>query len=466
MFQSKDEVSRALAEQRYIATDEIATTLFLAERLYKPVLVEGPAGVGKTELGKAWAAATRRELIRLQCYEGLDETKALYEWEYAKQLLYTQLLRDKLHDLLAGANTLAEAADHLAREEDVFFSERFLLPRPLLRAIRSERPVVLLIDEVDRCVAEGTLIMTPDGPVPVEKLQPGDSLIGFDPATFSRTTVTLQKVHCQQAATILQIIVGGRLLLVTPEHRFVRFTEDGQHQVVQACTLRVGDLLPLDRANRQLSLGRIISTTVVEELTRVYDLTVSGPAYFVANGIVTHNSDTEFEAFLLEVLSDFQVSVPELGTLRAKHMPLVVLTSNNTRELSEALKRRCLYLYLDYPSLEAELRIVRLKVPDLAPQVARQAVEMVHRLRQLDLKKHPSISETLDWAHALVMLNASHIDPVTLNNTLTILLKHEHDILRARQALSGPDIPRRGMDGFERPPRRRGTRDGGWGDEG
>jgi len=327
VFQSKDEVSRALAEQRYIATDEIATTLFLAERLYKPVLVEGPAGVGKTELGKAWASATRRELIRLQCYEGLDETKALYEWEYAKQLLYTQLLRDKLNDILAGANTLAEAADHLAREEDVFFSERFLLPRPLLRAIRSEQQAVLLIDEVDR-------------------------------------------------------------------------------------------------------------------------------------------ADSEFEAFLLEVLSDFQVSVPELGTLRAKHMPLVVLTSNNTRELSEALKRRCLYLYLDYPSLEAELRIVRLKVPDLAPQVARQAVEMVHRLRQLDLKKHPSISETLDWAHALVMLNASHIDPVTLNNTLTVLLKHEHDILRARQALSGPDIPRRGMDGFERPPRRRGMRDGGWGNEG
>ncbi len=321
VFQSVDEVREALAEQRYIASDEIATALFLAERLNKPVLVEGPAGVGKTELGKAWAAATGRQLIRLQCYEGLDETKALYEWEYAKQLLYTQLLRDKLNDVLAGANTLAEAADRLAAEEDVFFSERFLLPRPLLRAIRSHEPVVLLIDEVDR-------------------------------------------------------------------------------------------------------------------------------------------SDTEFEAFLLEVLSDFQVSVPELGTLKANHLPLVVLTSNNTRELSEALKRRCLYLYLDYPSLEAELRIVRLKVPELAPQVARQAVELVQRLRQLDLKKHPSISETLDWARALVTLNASHIDQETLDNTLTVLLKHEHDVLRARRALGGAGTPAPGGDEpaggtwQPRPPRR------------
>ncbi|MCS7222680.1 MAG: MoxR family ATPase [Anaerolineae bacterium] len=309
MFQSKDEVRRALAEQRYIATDEIATALFLAERLNKPVLAEGPAGVGKTELGKAWAAATGRELIRLQCYEGLDETKALYEWEYAKQLLYTQLLRDKLNDILANAHSLAEAADRLAQEEDVFFSERFLLPRPLLRAIRSPHPVVLLIDEIDR-------------------------------------------------------------------------------------------------------------------------------------------ADAEFEAFLLEVLSDFQVSVPELGTLQATHMPLVVLTSNNTRELSEALKRRCLYLYLDYPSLEAELNIVRLKVPELAPQVARQAVELVHRLRRLDLKKHPSISETLDWARALVMLNADHIDQATLDNTLSVLLKHEHDVQRARRALGGMEMPVRDADTF------------------
>jgi MoxR-like ATPase len=290
------DVKETLATQQYIASDEIATVLFLAERLGKPIMAEGPAGVGKTELGKAWSGITGREMIRLQCYEGLDETKALYEWEYAKQMLYTQLLRDKLHDLLADASTLTDAADRLADEEDVFFSERFLLPRPLLQAIVSQEPVVLLIDEIDR-------------------------------------------------------------------------------------------------------------------------------------------SDVEFEAFLLEVLSDFQVSVPELGTVRARHQPLVLLTSNNTRELSEALKRRCLYLYIDYPTVETELEIVRLKVPDLGPELARQAVEVVHRLRRLDLKKDPSISETLDWARALVALNATALDRETLDNTLSVLLKHEADVLRARQAL-------------------------------
>jgi len=299
---SISDMRQALAKQQYIASEEIATVLFLAEQLDKPVLAEGPAGVGKTELGKAWAAVTGRELIRLQCYEGLDETKALYEWEYAKQMLYTQLLRDKLHDLLSSASSLTQAADRLAAEEDVFFSRRFLLPRPLLKAITSEQPVVLLIDEIDR-------------------------------------------------------------------------------------------------------------------------------------------SDAEFEAFLLEILSDFQVSVPELGTIRAHHMPLVVLTSNNTRELSEALKRRCLYLYIDYPAVETELEIVRMKVPDLAPQLARQAVELVHRLRQIDLKKHPSISETLDWARALVTLNAHLLDRQVLETTLSVLVKHESDLARARHAIarSGPN---------------------------
>jgi MoxR-like ATPase len=296
MFKSIADVQVALSAQRYIATDEISTVVYLADKLEKPILVEGPAGVGKTELAKAWSCAVGREMVRLQCYEGLDETKALYEWEYAKQMLYTQLLRDKLHDMLGGTKSLAEAADRLAAEEDVFFSERFLLPRPLLRAITSEKPTLLLIDEIDR-------------------------------------------------------------------------------------------------------------------------------------------ADAEFEAFLLEVLSDFQVSVPELGTLKATIMPLVLLTSNNTRELSEALKRRCLYLYIDYPTVESELKIVRLKVPDLAPQLAKQAVELVHRLRGLDLKKHPSVSETLDWARALVMLNAKSIDEKTLDNTLTILLKHEHDVQRARRVL-------------------------------
>ncbi len=297
MFKDINEVKSALAGQQYIATDEIATVIFLADKLSKPVLVEGPAGVGKTELGKAWAAAVRCDLIRMQCYEGLDETKALYEWEYAKQMLYTQLLRDKLQDILHDTKTLAQAADRLAEEEDVFFSKRFLLPRPLLRAIVADNPSLLLIDEIDR-------------------------------------------------------------------------------------------------------------------------------------------ADAEFEAFLLEVLSDFQVSVPELGTLKAKHLPLVILTSNNTRELSEALKRRCLYLFIDYPTTEAELRIVKLKVPDLAPRMAQQAVELVQRLRKLDLKKHPSISETLDWARALVMLNAENLDPKTMETTLTVLLKHEHDVQRAQRLLS------------------------------
>ncbi|MBI3089037.1 MAG: MoxR family ATPase [Candidatus Tectomicrobia bacterium] len=294
MFSSIQGVADALVGQQYIPSEEIATVLFLAERLGKPVLVEGPAGVGKTELAKVWSQATGRRLFRLQCYEGLDESKALYEWEYAKQMLYTQLLREKLHDLLAEATSLADAADRLAREEDVFFSERFLLQRPLLRAIQADVPSLLLIDEIDR-------------------------------------------------------------------------------------------------------------------------------------------SDAEFEAFLLEVLSDFQVSVPELGTLKAKVHPAVVLTSNNTRELSDALKRRCLYLYIDYPSIEQELRIVQLKVPELGPELARQAVELVQRLRQLDLRKQPSVSETLDWARSLVTLNAAAIDEATLRSTITVLLKHERDVLRARR---------------------------------
>ncbi len=295
MFKTTESVRSSLAGEKYIASREICTALFLAEGMGKPILVEGPAGVGKTELGKVWAAATRRRLIRLQCYEGLDESKALYEWEYGKQMLYTQLLRDKLQQILAQAATLGEAADRVAQEEDVFFSERFLLARPLLRAIRAEEPTLLLIDEIDR-------------------------------------------------------------------------------------------------------------------------------------------ADAEFEAFLLEVLSDFQVSIPEVGTVRAATPPAVLLTSNNTRELSEALKRRCLYLFINYPSAEAELDVVRLKVPGLAAELAKQAVAFIQKLRQMDLKKHPSVSETLDWSRALLMLNAGQLDEATLDSTLTILLKHEQDVLRARRA--------------------------------
>lgn len=296
MFKDRSDVGRRLSDQQYITSDEIATVLYLAQSLGKPVLAEGPAGVGKTELAKAWAAALGAPLVRLQCYEGLDESKALYEWEYAKQMLYTQLLRDTLRNILGDVQSLAEAADRLAQEEDVFFSENFLLPRPLLKALTSDEPVVLLIDEIDR-------------------------------------------------------------------------------------------------------------------------------------------ADVEFEAFLLEVLSDFQVSIPELGTIHARHQPMVLLTSNNTRELSEALKRRCLYIYVGYPALDAELDIVRLKVPDLRPELARQAVATVQQLRNMDLRKVPSISETLDWAHALVALNAQAIDEETMNNTLTVLLKYEADVQKARRMM-------------------------------
>ena len=306
-FQSPQELKDCLQSQKYIANDEIATILYLSQQLSKPVLAEGPAGVGKTELAKALASASGRELVRLQCYEGLDESKALYEWEYAKQLLYTQLLRDKLQETLSSSESLKEAADRLAAEEDVFFSMRFLLQRPLLKAILSPEPTVLLIDEIDR-------------------------------------------------------------------------------------------------------------------------------------------SDAEFEAFLLEVLSDFQVSVPELGTLEAVHKPLVVLTSNNTRELSEALKRRCLYLFIDNPSIEQELAVVRLKVPELSPKLAKQAVELVHRLRTFDLRKSPSISETLDWAKTLVTLNAQNLDEHTLDTTLSVLLKHENDLQRARRQLFTPPPGKRDID--------------------
>jgi len=296
MFESVAEVLEGLSRQQYIADKKIATVVFLAHKLEKPVLVEGPAGVGKTELAKVVAAATGRTLIRLQCYEGLDEAKALYEWEYSKQLLYTQILKEKFTEAMSGAATLREAAERVGREDSVFFSNNFIVPRPLLTAITSDTPSLLLIDEVDK-------------------------------------------------------------------------------------------------------------------------------------------SDPEFEAFLLEVLSDFQVTVPELGTIQAKQRPLVFLTSNNAREMSDALKRRCLHLYIDYPSEELETRILETKVPGAAKGLVEDLVGMMQRLRKLDLKKTPSISETLDWARALLALNATDLDEELVSQTFNVILKYEGDVRKAEAEL-------------------------------
>jgi MoxR-like ATPase len=269
-----EEARDGLAAAGYLADERTALVSFLAARLDKPVLVEGPAGVGKTELAKALSRATGRQLIRLQCYEGLDEAKALYEWNYRKQLLRIQ--------------TEATDAGWQDVKEDIF-GEEFLLPRPLLTGISAEEPVVLLIDEIDK-------------------------------------------------------------------------------------------------------------------------------------------TDQEFEAMLLEVLSDFQISIPELGVVEAKTRPLVLLTSNNSRELTEALKRRCLYLWLDYPTVERELEIVRLHAPDLDERMARKLVEVVHMVRSLDLKKPPSIAESIDWARALLLLGAEDVDQAVLERTMSIIVKHRTDL--------------------------------------
>ena len=273
-FADLDSVRNSLADVNYLADDGIAGVVYLADRLGKPVLVEGPAGTGKTQLAKSVAEILGARLIRLQCYEGLDESKALYEWNYKKQLLRIQ--------------TEGDGASWNEVEDDLF-SEEFLLPRPLLEAIRAEDPVVLLIDEVDRV-------------------------------------------------------------------------------------------------------------------------------------------EVETEALLLEILSDYQVSIPELGTVKALQIPLVFLTSNGTRELSEALKRRCLYLYIDYPDLEREREIVSTKVPGVDANLADQVARIVRSIRQLDLKKNPSVSETLDWARTLVLLGIKQIDAKTATDTANVLLKYRSDI--------------------------------------
>ncbi len=296
MFDSIEDVQKRLGAEGYICDKNVATVVYLAAKLEKPVLVEGPAGVGKTELAKVTGAALNRPLIRLQCYEGLDEAKALYEWEYSKQLLYTQILKERFSQAMEGASTVQEAAERIGQEDSVFFSERFIVPRPLMRAISSDEPILLLIDEVDK-------------------------------------------------------------------------------------------------------------------------------------------SDPEFEAFLLEVLSDFQVSIPEVGTVEAKQRPVVFLTSNDAREMSDALKRRCLHLYIDFPEAEQELRILDAKVPGVDQRLAEDLVQLMQGLRELDLKKVPSISETLDWARALLALNATELDEDLVQATLNVILKYEGDIRKAQSEL-------------------------------
>jgi MoxR-like ATPase len=291
VWSSVAHVIERFADLDYVCDKSTATAVFLMTHLQRPLLVEGPPGVGKTELAKVLAHATEHQLIRLQCYEGLDESKALYEWEYSKQLLYVQILKDKFATSLADVMSLDQAVEFLQGQTQAFFSRAFLLPRPLLQAILSPQPTLLLIDEIDR-------------------------------------------------------------------------------------------------------------------------------------------ADQEFEAFLLELLSDFQVSIPELGTLRAIRQPLVVLTSNATRNLSEALKRRCFYLYIDHPSMAAELQIVQRKVPGIDQRLATQLVQFIQRVRQMSLRKPPSISETLDWALALVVLGANALSRELLVDTLNILLKDKDDIAR------------------------------------
>ena len=282
------DIEQGLKKTDYICSRPVAATVFLARQLGKPVLVEGPVGVGKTELAKAVAAFLDVPLIRLQCYEGLDESRALYEWKYGKQLLYTQILKERLDEVIRGAGGLAESIGRLHRYNDIFFSEHFLEPRPLLQALRQENGCVLLVDEVDK-------------------------------------------------------------------------------------------------------------------------------------------SDQEFEAFLLEILSDYQVSVPELGTIRAVTRPLVFLTSNNSREISDALRRRCLHLFIPLPDPGLEMEIIRARVPGIPERLQAQLVSFIRQVRELDVKKVPSVGETIDWARTLLFYHADSLSPELVRETLNVILKFQED---------------------------------------
>nr|WP_245583299.1 MoxR family ATPase [Oceanospirillum beijerinckii] len=286
---SPDTIKEHFEALGYICSDAIATSVYLACHLQKPILVEGPPGVGKTELAKKTSELLAAPLIRMQCYEGLDEAKALYEWKYGKQLLYTQLLKDQLGDVMRGAKGLDESVTRLHQFGDIFYSDEFLEPRPLLEALRAEDGAILLIDEIDK-------------------------------------------------------------------------------------------------------------------------------------------ADQEFEAFLLELLSDYQISIPELGTIKAKSNPIVFLTSNNTRELSDALKRRCLHLYIPFPSKTIEQKIISAQVPELNEQLKQQLVSFISELREMALKKVPAVSETIDWARALLLLNVDNLDHDWIKTTLNLLLKFQDDI--------------------------------------